>query len=1130
MSDNGAVKKKLVSSFSVPKNVAEEFQEEAEHSIDEIPQNSALNKNIIDNNTNNNKHKQRKFDVIREKLERLESKQNGGSTSKAGVEVSRYHRRDRLEKPNEEFINEDLEKEKRGRDEKTTPTGHDSNKDRDKTPTREERDQLREQKLLEEKGDKTPTKEERDRVRRGKKRKLDDDNANNKDLISSEDKRPQLPVIMGITLNRENLDKLLPQGFKIIDPPDDYRPLNNIPPDITAFDNFKNNQVSLLVNNDNALVNPSKFDPRIVQSIPDLKELQHFGELDMRVFQKLITLKNTNLSTLSEKEQSEIKCMKLILRIKNGSSNTRKPALRSLVDNANVFGPDIIFNIILPLLSDPNLDEQGRHLLIKIIGRVMFKIGESIRPFTEKILIVIMPLLIDDDKIARLEGRDVISKLSKVVGLLPMINILRPDLSNEDEYVRTLISKTFAVIANSLGIQSLIPFLKAISRTKKNWIIRNTGIRIIQQIAILMGSTILPYLNQLIHCIYKKLNDEVVNVRMAAASTISSLAEAASPYGYESFEIVIKPLWKGLKTHRGKALAQFVRALGNLIPLMNPEVANFYSYDLLKIINKESATADDDMKRAILITVEKICKLDIIDKKLIFKSNIIESFFKNFWSRRIALDRKFTSLCINACYALSLKIGTSEVILQILPSLKDESEPYRRMSLEASDKVLTSLGCFDLDDKTVTRLLNGLLFCFQHQTLENKQTNSIVLNGFANILNNLGIRSKEHIMPIISAVLYRLKNKDSEVREQAADLIAKLANVLKICDEESLLIRLCTILYESLGEVYPDVLGSILNALRKVISAIKSIDSLNPPVSQILSTLTPILKNRHEKVQEMTLPLIGDIAIRAPDFISHKEWIRISFELLEMLKAYKKNIRKNANKTFGLIAKVIGPSDVLVTLLDNLKVQERQLRVCTAVAIGIVAEVCLPYSVLPLLMNEYRYPDKNVQNGVLKALGFMFEYIGDIGSDYIYATTPLLLDALTDRDLVHRQIASSVVKNIALGSFGQGYEDAFINFLDLIWPNIFETSPHVISQVLESIESLNIVLGNGILLGYLWCGLFHPARKVRESYWRIYNIIYVNSVHSMVPFYPRFEALGPAPGIEATEMVDLGVPELDLWI
>ena len=107
------------------------------------------------------------------------------------------------------------------------------------------------------------------------------------------------------------------------------------------------------------------------------------------------------------------------------------------------------------------------------------------------------------------------------------------------------------------------------------------------------------------------------------------------------------------------------------------------------------------------------------------------------------------------------------------------------------------------------------------------------------------------------------------------------------------------------------------------------------------------------------------------------------------------------NSRFGYIAHAIGPHDVLATLLNNLKVQERQNRVCTTVAIAIVAETCNPFTVLPGLMNEYRVPELNVQNGVLKSLSFLFEYIGEMGKDYIYAVAPLLEDALMDRYRIH---------------------------------------------------------------------------------------------------------------------------------
>jgi splicing factor 3B subunit 1 len=258
-------------------------------------------------------------------------------------------------------------------------------------------------------------------------------------------------------------------------------------------------------------------------------------------------------------------------------------------------------------------------------------------------------------------------------------------------------------------------------------------------------------------------------------------------------------------------------------------------------------------------------------------------------------------------------------------------------------------------------------------------------------------------------------------------------------------------------------------------------------------------------VQENCIDLVGRIADRGAEQVPAREWMRICFELLDMLKAHKKAIRRAAVNTFGYIAKAIGPQDVLHTLLNNLKVQERQMRVCTTVAIAIVAETCSPFTVLPGLMNEYRIPDLNVQNGVLKAMSFMFEYIGEMGKDYIYAVAPLLEDALMDRDMVHRQTAATTVKHLALGVTGLGCEDVLLHLLNFVWPNIFEESPHVINANMEAIEGLMVALGVGRILMYILQGLYHPARKVRDVYWKMYNSLYILASDALTPSYPRLE-------------------------
>ncbi|KAK8959380.1 hypothetical protein KSP40_PGU009025 [Platanthera guangdongensis] len=114
-----------------------------------------------------------------------------------------------------------------------------------------------------------------------------------------------------------------------------------------------------------------------------------------------------------------------------------------------------------------------------------------------------------------------------------------------------------------------------------------------------------------------------------------------------------------------------------------------------------------------------------------------------------------------------------------------------------------------------------------------------------------------------------------------------------------------------------------------------------------LPCLTPILKNRHENVQENIINLVDRIADRGSEFVPAREWMRICFELLEMLKARKKGIRRATVNTFGCIAKAIGPQYVLAILLNILKLQEHQNCVCTTVAI--VAETCSRSLFYPLL-------------------------------------------------------------------------------------------------------------------------------------------------------------------------------------
>ena len=88
----------------------------------------------------------------------------------------------------------------------------------------------------------------------------------------------------------------------------------------------------------------------------------------------------------------------------------------------------------------------------------------------------------------------------QAAGLATMIAAMRPDIDNIDEYVRNTTARAFSVVASALGIPALLPFLKAVCQSKKSWQARHTGIKIVQQISILMGCAVLPHLKVICHC------------------------------------------------------------------------------------------------------------------------------------------------------------------------------------------------------------------------------------------------------------------------------------------------------------------------------------------------------------------------------------------------------------------------------------------------------------------------------------------------------------------------------------------------------------------------------------------------------------------------------------------------------
>ncbi|KXZ49786.1 hypothetical protein GPECTOR_19g237 [Gonium pectorale] len=657
-------------------------------------------------------------------------------------------------------------------------------------------------------------------------------------------------------LTDEELDAMLPgekDGYKVLAAPPSYKPIIDPARKLMATP-------TPLVGGTPLYAMPED-NPALKADLPVAPEgLPEMKPEDMQFFSKL--LQDVDEAELSAEEAKERKIMKLLLKVKNGTPPQRKSALRTLTDKARELGAGPLFSAILPLLMQPTLEDQERHLLVKVIDRILYKLDELVRPYVHKILVVIEPLLIDEDYYARVEGREIIANLAKAAGLAQMIAAMRPDIDNIDEYVRNTTARAFSVVASALGIPALLPFLKASGRpgwmrgrgmrgvvgevvgavclSKKSWQARHTGIKIVQQIAILMGCAVLPHLRSCVDIVKHGLKDENQKVKTITALCLAALAEASTPYGIESFDDVLEPLWRGIRSLRGKVLAAFLKAIGHIIPLMDAEHAFYYTREVMVVLRREFATPDEEMKKIVLKVVKQCVGTEGVEPDYI-RAEILPDFFKAFWNRRMALDRRNYKALVETTVALANKVGCSDIVSRVVEDLKDESEPYRRMVMETIDKVITELGAADVDARLEELLIDGILYAFQEQ----------VRGGRGG-----GV-----------------------------------------------------VLYEYLGEEYPEVLGSILGALKAIVNVI-GMTRMTPPIKELLPRLTPILKNRHEKVQENVIDLVGRIADRGHEYVPAREWMRICFELLDMLKAHKKAIRRATVNTFGYIAKAIGPQAV----------------------------------------------------------------------------------------------------------------------------------------------------------------------------------------------------------------------------
>lgn len=917
-------------------------------------------------------------------------------------------------------------------------------------------------------------------------------------------------------LTSEYLDSILPtEFFSVVPVPADYNPL---PPEEPNFYELAVRSMDVFPMQGGDATVTAGVDEQgqpITYDIPeDMGDgMPAMKPEDAAVFVEL--LKYHNAARIPDEHLPSYLLMKNLFKLKNGDALQRRTGTRYLLDKAGVLGSHFIFQRLIYIWSSDILNLEEKHYYIEFIKSLLQKMGKEVRQSTKEVIHLVEPLLTAHERILRDDGKQVLTLLTRVVGFQAVFEVIREDFGHEEAIVRRHTARVMAVVGYAAGTEEVTAALRDMSYAPSA-LARQTVVRAMAELAKLVGHALMAALPELVAMLERLLRDEK-RVQRDAALAVAAIAEATAPDGIEELAPLVDVICDECVRGIGSTASPFIQAFGALVPLMSPYDAQARTAAMMPNLVNQFSTPEDEFRRVLISVVRKCVSADGVTPQFI-RQTILEPFFDGFWRvRRLAADRQTSGSLIATTVEIAKKLGSVDVLVKLSPEIKDESEEYQRMVLMAIKKVVDTTGMEAASDTLVTFVLDGAIAAVRQDELG---MSKLAMNVLATICNALGERLRPYLKQVFDLIQRRRENREATMRAQTADLIALIAHTVMLANGTVFLQDLGRSLYERLEDPDARALSSNLRAVRAVLAELGS-RRFKPSVRELLKRLTFVIKSRNSAVQNNAIALIEDIATNYDSDVDaihlHELATRGLFDLLD---APKRSTRHACARTFGVIAKKIRPFAIILELVDNFRQDKRKIRICTAVALSAIAKECGPFTIIPYLLNEYKISEGEqvaviVQHSVLKAIRYIFEAIGAVGKEYVYPLVPLLERALTETNIQMRRMAVEACRAIVLAVAGSdGFEAIATHFLNFIHPNMVELLAKnemkigeerlkMVTAVVSYYEAARVVIGSGTLLQYLAQGLFHPAQKVRDIYRRTYNIVYVGSPESLIPYYPR---------------------------
>lgn len=120
-----------------------------------------------------------------------------------------------------------------------------------------------------------------------------------------------------------------------------------------------------------------------------------------------------------------------------------------------------------------------------------------------------------------------------------------------------------------------------------------------------------------------------------------------------------------------QVLAAFLKAIGFIIPLMDAMYANYYTKEVMIVLIREFQSPDEEMKKIVLKVVKQCVGTEGVERDYI-RAEILPEFFRNFWVRRMAMDRRNYRQLVETTVELANKVSNRTQLYSYSPPAKLE--------------------------------------------------------------------------------------------------------------------------------------------------------------------------------------------------------------------------------------------------------------------------------------------------------------------------------------------------------------------------------------------------------------------------------------------------------------------------